>query len=308
MDNKIPEDSNTGTKDVEQVTDERRRQLAKAALAAPIITSLISRPVWGAGAACSLSGMQSGNASGNDHSECTGSGCTPGYWKDNLGSWLLNTPYSPGYCITFDNTNNEKAITCKEWNFGTGTTFLDAFGVSSYSDTDLVNNTLLQILKFAEYDGATISLGNIHAIEAHFVAALLNSAAQPEIYGATQADIIYAVVDAYSNGDEAIETLFDTLVKMNEAGSETSHCIFNSKGFCDDDNEVSNGEECIIACDGNELYDYCKKACVLKGDIEFSLKDALAHPDPDSYCLYCVNPDIKNPPPEGFSCDIISDD
>ena len=62
MENKIPEE-NTETKSVEQVTDEKRRQLAKAALAAPVITSLAGCPVWGAGVACSISGMQSGNAS-----------------------------------------------------------------------------------------------------------------------------------------------------------------------------------------------------------------------------------------------------
>lgn len=71
IENKIPEKT--------EHLDKKRRKLAKAAIAAPILGSLASRPALGQGRICSVSVLMSGDASiPIDFDSC--GGCSPGFW------------------------------------------------------------------------------------------------------------------------------------------------------------------------------------------------------------------------------------
>lgn len=64
-------------------TANRRRFLKKGAMAAPIITTLASRPVWGGDGGFdvgSISGSLSGNLSNRTYQPNKYDGCSPGYW------------------------------------------------------------------------------------------------------------------------------------------------------------------------------------------------------------------------------------
>jgi len=258
--------------------DDSRRRLAKAALASPILATLASRPVWGT--TCSISGLQSGNISNTGNTQCEGSGCTPGYWKENPQSWLINTRYDPGECKTFNNGGS-----CQEWNGGPGTKFSDAFGTGP-------SDSMMDILLKTEASAATTP-GGFNTRLNHFVAALLNADAAPNTYGATAQQVIDAVADALngtltddSGNPLTIDDLFDVLVQMNEAGGG-NHCIFNAHGYCKD-NEVSNGTECIPACGKGQAFDYCAGDCVAEADVKVSLQelvDGTKDPSDPNICL-----------------------
>jgi len=67
-------------------TNSRRSFLVKAALAAPVITTIAAKPVWAGDFKCTVSGMLSGNLShhtGEDH--CDGYGFSPGGWQKDVG-------------------------------------------------------------------------------------------------------------------------------------------------------------------------------------------------------------------------------
>jgi len=102
-----------------------RRRFGKAGLAAPVMMTLASRPVWGTSQLCSLSGdIFSGNISDHDHTCSEGFGCTPGFWRNNTDAWPP-TGFSPGRCLE----RHELDGTCKTWDaFGEGTLFADVFG------------------------------------------------------------------------------------------------------------------------------------------------------------------------------------
>ena len=68
----------------------RRSFLRKSAIAAPVITSLASKPVWAVDQ-CTISGLLSGNLSTHD-STCNFGGLSPGYWKNH--TWPFSSPNS----------------------------------------------------------------------------------------------------------------------------------------------------------------------------------------------------------------------
>ncbi|MDZ7752594.1 MAG: hypothetical protein U5S82_13215 [Gammaproteobacteria bacterium] len=60
-----------------------RRRFTKAGLATPVIMSLASQPVWGAGRLCTASAFASANPSRPvDMTTCRG--CSPGYWHQGV--------------------------------------------------------------------------------------------------------------------------------------------------------------------------------------------------------------------------------
>jgi len=69
-------------------TNSRRSFLTKAVVAAPILSSLASKPVW-AIEQCTISGMLSGNLSTHDET-CNFGGLSPGYWKNH--TWPFTSP------------------------------------------------------------------------------------------------------------------------------------------------------------------------------------------------------------------------
>lgn len=62
-----------------KVPNQKRRALAKAALAAPVLGALASKPALGAARTCSVSVLMSGNTSVDTDWESCG-GCSPGFW------------------------------------------------------------------------------------------------------------------------------------------------------------------------------------------------------------------------------------
>ena len=69
--------------DMQSVGKGRRWFIKKVIVAAPVILTVASRPVWARN--CTLSGQLSGNLS--DEGECGGEGCPPDSWKNNTQKW-----------------------------------------------------------------------------------------------------------------------------------------------------------------------------------------------------------------------------
>lgn len=240
--------------------DKTKRGFTTAAMASPVLMSLLSRPAWAQ--VCSISGLTSGNVSepAGAPGPCTadGIGCTPGFWKNNPEAWVVNTNYSPGTCTTWNNGGN-----CKEWSTEGGTSFNDAFGcVAPDGAPDLTDTpTMMDILLLAEKSGTTN-----HAWQAHWVAALLNASASPS-YGSSPQGIIDAVCGVVNgtftdNNGESVTAaqLHEVLYYMNERG-----CPINAHGFCNG-TYVNNAEgTCIPSCAGNQKFDVNTGVCIDKG-------------------------------------------
>ncbi len=107
-----------------------------------------------------------------------GGGCTPGFWKNSVGSWPAG--YLPN--ADFDAT----------------------FGVNGFNP----NITLL--------DALNLGSGGKNALARHAVAGLLNSATSEVDYGMSTADVIAAVQAAFASGD--FETVKNPLESLNEKG------------------------------------------------------------------------------------------
>lgn len=107
-----------------------------------------------------------------------GEGCTPGFWKNSVGSWPAG--YLPG--ADFDAT----------------------FGVNGFNP----NITLL--------DALNLGGGGKNALARHAVAGLLNSAATGVDYGMSTGEVIDAVQAAFASGD--FETVKNPLEALNEKG------------------------------------------------------------------------------------------
>lgn len=211
-----------------------RRRFGKAGLAAPVMLSLASRPVWGTSQLCSLSGdIFSGNISNHDHRDCTeGFGCTPGFWKNNTDAWGP-TGFSPGQCVS----RNESDGTCSEWDaFGEGTPFADVFGFAPLCAPAYV--TLMEVLQTC----------NGH-LDWHATAAALNAAHPAIPYGATLTQVVAAYAKA-RNGEVGIEDLKDVFDNMNNRG-----CPLNAHGDCDDKFTRNEIGECIPVLTSEDALD-----------------------------------------------------
>jgi len=259
--------STDSRRDSSNAIDKSRRKFTTAGLTSPVIMSLFSQPAWSA-VACSPSGLVSGNVSGQgaEPIDCTGRGrgCTPGFWKNNPAAWITATQFIPGQCVEWQGQG------CKQWNTGSGTKFIDVFGIPSVMDVvsgdGSVENPKSMLAVMLDHEEA----GNIGTFENHLVAAVLNADASPEIYGTTVQSILEALA-AMDAGQISFGDLFDTLVAMNEAGS----CYLNANGFCSDGMVSNELGECIASCEGGQRYDYCTETCVPKGT-ETSLEELLA--------------------------------
>jgi len=228
-----------------------RRKLAKAGVTAPIIMSLFSRPAWGV--ACSPSSLASGNASGRHQEDCD-NGCTPGFWKNNLLAWQ-GTGYSPGVCVRWRNGK------CKEWSTQGATTFQEVFGFApSIANIDPSPLSLLDVMLGHE------QAGSIGTYENHLVAALLNAAKAPYIYGAT-VDQIIALAHCVSTGlpyqghSVSYQEVFDLLVRMNESGT----CFLNAHGQCGP-GYVEHEGQCIPCCRDGWQFDMNSGSCIKTTD------------------------------------------
>lgn len=144
-------------------SNNRRSFLKKGAIAAPVIASVASKPVWGSGI-CALSGSLSGNLSNHgDQMSCDGPvGRSPGYWS----KW-------------------EKITSCKSNQRKKGLNRIYHWKMAGYSPTDLFSLTFGASPLNAHTDtlGAVMRTGaGTDSFERHVVAALL-SASHPAMAG-----------------------------------------------------------------------------------------------------------------------------
>jgi hypothetical protein len=66
-----------------------RRRFGKAGLAAPVIMTLASRPVWAVGRQCTVSALASANPS-KPVDESTCQACSPSYWHQSNACWPVD--------------------------------------------------------------------------------------------------------------------------------------------------------------------------------------------------------------------------
>ena len=236
-----------------KATDHSRRKFTQAAFTAPVLASLISAPAWGT--ACSISGLRSTNLSGHNHEECDGSGCTPGFWSQNLDAWKLH-PYAPGSCDEYKGNGD-----CKQWNTTIGaSTFKSAFGddfpLSPIDPDTGMDYTLIDVMLDHENWG---SEGTYYF---HLVAALFNAIVAPDLYGSTEADVI-ALFQDVRDGLIDYHDALATLDKMNNAGT----CFIDAHGnFLEDDGlrtvEDPNSAKTIPACKEGFSWNHGLQKCV----------------------------------------------
>jgi len=252
--------------------DKERRRISKAAVASPILASLASPSVWGT--VCSVSGLQSGNASHNNY-ECGGSGCTPGYWKTHPAVWPWG--FSAGACASYNGNSGN----CNSWSYDTASKIseiLDGVSVSVFGEsftggvgiTD--DDAIMKIL--VDLGGTESGKGSAKAKIAHWVAAVFNSIVAPDAYGATLSDL-YAALHAAVDGTASytLDDLMNVLTNMNESGD----CFIsggsgNAPVTCDSVNGVQyiwdptpGSNTCIPACDAGKSFDWATKTCVPTG-------------------------------------------
>ncbi len=273
----------TANKPMTQVDSERRR-LSKTAAASPILASLASPSVWGV--VCSVSGLQSGNTSINhDDDQCTGRGCTPGYWKNHPNVWPAG--FSPGNCVEVQGNK------CKSWSYDSATQIseiLDGESVSVFAETftggdPIVNSdAIMKIL--VDLGGTEGNKGSAKAKIAHYVAAVYNSITAPDAYGTNLADLLDAFHTAIAGtGGYTLNDLMDVLTNMNESGE----CFIsggsgNSTPSCGELNGVQylwheESNTCIPTCDSGYAFDWATKTCVPSGS-QTSYSDwCTANPD-----------------------------
>lgn len=175
----------------------RRKFLINAAIIAPIISTVASKPVWGAGI-CNLSGSLSGNLSQNGGDDnCTGPvGRSPGYWS----KW-------------------EKITSCKASHWAQGSNRIYHWHQAGYKPTTSFTSVFGSAPTNAgDTLGAVMRVGaGTDSFERHVVAALL-SASHPLMasyvpYTAEQVKSAFRTValDPYSVQSLDIIDIFDAL-------------------------------------------------------------------------------------------------
>ncbi len=246
MDSGVSESSPVGAKGVS------RRTLAKAGASAPLLMSLFSRPVLGATTNCFSADVRNSADTSGRHEECDGKGCRPTYWKDHTQSWN-GTGCSAGQQVFRDGRYR------KEWNTQDGTTFYSVFGFHPTIASrmrDFGSVTLMDVL--LEND----KQGNSECFESHMVAAYLNAAKAPFIYGANCEQVV-EVVQASRMGttvrgvEISEQECHDLLLQMNNTGD----CFLNSFGECGPGYVEVNGT-CVPACPEGSRFDVNSRSCV----------------------------------------------
>ena len=235
--------------------DKSRRAFTSASIATPVVASLLSRPVWGG--PCSISGLASGNLSGRteQQGECT-SGCTPGFWKNNTEAWS-RTPWSPGNCSVTNNGGH-----CTQWNATVGIGADSFESVFGFTAPDFNFGVSLMEILLLSVKGNHVDPN--HAHQAHWVAAVLNAAADPISYGTTWEKVVEAVRcvhfglgDCLLYADISPDQLHTFLSDNNERG-----CQFNAKGDCAEGFTSTEDGRCIPACGSDQTYDINTKTCI----------------------------------------------
>ena len=227
-----------------QSVDQGRRRFAKAGVAAPVLMSVFSRPVWSF--ECTISGLNSGNVSDHPHDDCEGVGCTPGFWAQNLSAWGC-TGLSPGECADGSSASGSG---CKEWSMEGATSFQSVFG---FPPPEVGATSLLGVMLNHEV------LGSEGTYYFHLIAALLNSLCSTA-YGATPADVIELAHNVEDNKYDGGSRYYylnvsETLDYMNNRG-----CFLNSHGICKEKYVIPE-DRCIPVCESGYYFDFIDEIC-----------------------------------------------
>jgi hypothetical protein len=229
-----------------------RRRLSKAALASPVVASLMMRPAFGATEACSISGFMSGNTSPRPGGyTCEGYGCTPGFWKTQPEIWsaVTNGTVSGGRLETYDPCDKPNLNQCKYWSSTGGTTLASVLGGFNPFGVD-ASKPLLDLLN--ENNGQPVF---------HFIGAFLNATASPISFGSTAEEVIEGLIKAASLGK--VHDYGQLLDKLNNRG-----CMFDAHGNCADEGALRfvwspTYSQCIPQCPNGKEFDPISMSCVL---------------------------------------------
>ncbi|MYM62016.1 hypothetical protein [Pseudomaricurvus sp. HS19] len=239
-----------------------RRNLAAAGASASVMMSLFSRPVFGS-SICSVSGLTSGNVSGHEH-ECSGQGCTPGYYKNNIDGWPPG--YNPGTPVL------KSSGKIDFYSAEGGTTFIGTFmfepaiaGVEPFSSSPYPV-TLWQVLNEHSAGNGQQDYGSLGTFHFHLVAALFNAEHAPTLYGATP-DQVKALALAVNSGEG--EYMGKTITRAEVAElfatlNERGDCFFNAHGEVEKGYTIVDGEV-VAYCEAGYYYDRDKMMCVKEG-------------------------------------------
>lgn len=178
------QETNNGHQQPPATTNSRRSFLKKGAVVSvPLVFTAFSRPVLAM--RCGLSGLQSGNLSGQDDTQCEGGG-SPGYWKTHANNWPK--PLNSGSCGT--DIGKVNADDCSGFPLYNSS---DAFPGSS------IEMSLMDVLR--DYSGSA---------EFHLVAALLNYYYLEGTYALSLADIRY--LESVKDGEDVVTIIESTYV------------------------------------------------------------------------------------------------
>ncbi len=162
---------------------------------------------------------------------------------------------SPGTGIRWKNGR------CVEWNTVGATTFFDVFGFEpSIASTSSSSISLLDVMLEHQHSG------NEGTYENHLVAALLNAAKAPFIYGASVDEIVELARSAhngvpYQGYPVTRQELFDLVVRMNEAGN----CFLNAHAQCGP-GYVEHEGQCIPSCRDGWKFDMTSGKCIKESE------------------------------------------
>ena len=163
-------DSKDKTVTEQSYSTSRRGFLVKSAIAAPIITSVASMPVWGTGSGYSMgsiSGNLSGNLSNHVHNTPTYDGFSPGYYMSHSYKPNGNSPqhHNDPLKLDPDDAGVINQISNDE-HYTYVTTLAEVFPASGLS-----SNTIQQVL--------TLNQVNTEKFERVLLCAALNSLYKP---------------------------------------------------------------------------------------------------------------------------------
>jgi hypothetical protein len=214
------------------VKNTRRSFLKKTAIGAPVVSSIASQPVWGAGI-CALSGSLSGNLSNHgDQSDCKGPmGRSPGYWAQ----WEKATSCNTNHWPQGDNRIYNWSLT----GYLPLASFSLIFGASPISAH---SDTLGAVMRVG---------GGTDSFERHVVAAFL-SANHPAMsalvpYTAQQVKDAFAIVNANPGTQQAADiiAIFNALfANHDENPLSATPTNYDLSGYSRDDYRAIIGAVC----------------------------------------------------------------
>jgi hypothetical protein len=247
--------------------DVSRRKFTQATFAAPVLASLISAPAWGT--ACSISGAASNNLSGRDHDQCTGFGCTPGFWKTHPGAWCTIIPGAELQTLPETGAIGQGQLL----NYIDPTSTLDTSPISNMPGiatawSDVFDCPAPQFPTQSIMQVFLQNRENRGGFYFHAAAAIINAYCYSSAYGATPQQVIDFVNSTcggtYEGKTFTQDEVHAVLEKMNERD-----CFLDSQGGClappfplENGIWVTGQNGCTAMCNEGYTFDPLTGTCV----------------------------------------------